>query len=75
MMKMKKIIEEMENNLKNAQEGLEGIKICLNDKPDNDRLRFMLGRKIELEKKRNDDNLRSCRRSKSVRLLKSSTSA
>ena len=48
---MKKIIEEMENNLKNAQEGLEGIKICLNDKPDNDRLRFMLGRKIELEKK------------------------
>ena len=30
---------------------------------------------IELEKKRNDDNLRSCRRSKSVRLLKSSTAA
>jgi hypothetical protein len=30
---------------------------------------------IELEKKRNDDNLRSCRRSKSVRFLKSSTAA
>lgn len=30
---------------------------------------------IELEKKRNDDNLRSCRRSKSVMLLKSSTAA